>query len=248
MTLEDIPWLDLAVLLPLVGAVIITRLRDPRLARQWGCGICGVSLICAQFAWFLTTTPTDQSVTAFRPGSISELAGREVFELDDLSAPLLPLCGVIHFVTLLVTLRTKLRRFSFVRALLSLTVAMATIACRDPWGIIGLLAAGMIIPFLELKVRHQPTRVFLLHMALCVGLLIIGQHFTDQEDGVGMVDDIGHFVQQGILKKPDGNASRGKGAHLRPESFRPVVSDHGHFVFPFKPQADQAQGDILHSI
>lgn len=179
---QDIPWLELALLLPLVGAVIIARLQEAHHARQWACGISAASLICAQLAWLLTSTPADD-VAAFRPGSFSALAGREIFELDDLSAPLLPLCGVIFFVTLVVTLRTKMRRFSFGGALLSLTFTLATVACRNPWGIIGLLAAGMVLPYLELRARRQPTRVFALHMALCVGLLIVGQYFTDRENG-----------------------------------------------------------------
>ncbi len=182
MTLEDIPWLDLALLVPLVGAVLVAQLREPYQARQWACGICGAALICAQLAWYLTNTPTDEAIAAFRPGSISALAGREVFELDDLSAPLMPLCGVSYFVTLLVTLRTKMQRFSFAGALFSLAITQATVACRNPWGIIGLLAMGMVLPFVELKARRQPTRVFVLHMALCVGLLVIGQYFTDHED------------------------------------------------------------------
>jgi NADH-quinone oxidoreductase subunit M len=177
----NVPWLDLAIVVPLVGAAIIGRVRDAHFARRWACGLCGLSLICAQLAWFGASTPTDAPLPQFRPWSISALAGREVFELDDLSAPLLPICGLIYFVTLLVTLRTKMRRFSFSGALVSLSVTLATVACRLPWGIIGLLAAGAVIPYLELRARRQPTRAFALHMAACIGLLALGQYFVSQE-------------------------------------------------------------------
>ena len=181
MMLHAIPWLELSLVIPLLGAVAISRLHEAHRARQWACGTCGISLICAQLAWFGSTTPTDIAASLTRPGSFSLFAGREIFELDDFSAPLLPLAALIYFVTLLVTLRTKMRRFSFTGALLSLTITLATIACRDDWGIIGLLAAGTVLPFLELRSRKQPTRVFVLHMGLCIGLLALGQYLSDRE-------------------------------------------------------------------
>lgn len=183
MNLSLIPWLDLAIAIPLVGAAIIGRIREAHFARQWACGLCGLSLICAQLAWFTSSTPTDAPTSQFRSWSCSALAGREVFELDDLSAPLLPLCGLIYFVTLLVTLRTKMRRFSFSGALVSLTITLATVACRQPWGIIGLLAAGALLPAIELRIRGQPTRAFAIHMALCIGLLVVGEFFVSQNSG-----------------------------------------------------------------
>ncbi len=181
MTLQDVPWLDLAILIPLIGAVLISRVHETQLARQWACGICGLSLICAQLAWFLTETPTDVALSAVRANSLSALAGREVFELDDLSAPLFPLSALSYFVTLLVTLRTKMKRFSFPAALISLSLTLATLACRNPWGIIGLLSLGAVLPYLELRWRHQPTRAYVLHMTLFAGLLVIGQYFSDRE-------------------------------------------------------------------
>ena len=181
MILEQIPWTELAILLPLIGALIIAELKEAHLARQWACGLSCATLICAQLAWFLTNQPTDVPLTTFRLNSISGFFGREIFELDILSAPLMPLCSVIYFVALLVTLRTKMQRFSFAGALLSLSFTLATVACRNPWGIIGLLAVGMVLPYVELRTRRQPTRVYTLHMALCIGLLVIGQYYTDRE-------------------------------------------------------------------
>jgi len=181
MTLFSIPWLELTLLLPIIGATFIGRLREPYRARQWACGLSGMALICAQLAWFVTVTPTDAPIVEPRPGSLSQFFGVEVFELDDLSAPLFPLTALIYFVTLLVTLRTKMRRFSFAAALCSLSITLATIACRNHWGIIGLLAGGMVLPYVELRARRQPVRGFVLHMGLCIGLLVLGQFFADRE-------------------------------------------------------------------
>lgn len=181
MNLDAIPWLDLSIVIPLIGAVVISRIHAAYLARQWACALCGISLICTQLAWFVSNTPTDAPLAEVRAGSFSAFAGREIFELDDFSAPLLPLAALIYFVTLIVTLRTKMRRFSFSGALVSLSLTLATIACRDHWGIIGLLAAGTMLPYLELRSRRQPTRVYVIHMALFIGLLVLGQYFADQE-------------------------------------------------------------------
>ena len=181
MILEQFPWLEFAILIPLLGAMLIGRFEEPYRARKWACGLSGLAMVCAQLAWFLTTLPTDAALTNFRPYSFSQLAGVEVFELDDLSAPLFPLTALIYFVTLLVTLRTKMRRFSFASALCSLSITLATIACRNHWGIIALLAVGALLPYLELKARQQPTRGFVLHMALCIVLLVMGQYFADRE-------------------------------------------------------------------
>ncbi len=181
MNLYLIPWLELSLGIPLLGAIAIAQLREIHEARQWACGLCGLSLICAQLAWFVSRVPADAALVELRSGSLSALCHREIFELDDFSAPLLPLAALIYFVTLLVTLRTKMRRFSFAWALVSLSLTLATIGCRNDWGIIALLAVGAVLPYLELRSRRQPTRVYVLHMALCIGLLALGQYHVDRE-------------------------------------------------------------------
>ena len=52
----------------------------------------------------------------------------------------------MYFLTIVATLRTKVRRFSFALALLSEAVLLATLSCKDPWVVIGLLIAGTVPP------------------------------------------------------------------------------------------------------
>jgi NADH-quinone oxidoreductase subunit M len=99
---------------------------------------------------------------------------REPFVMDELSAPLLPMAALLYFVTAVATLRTKIRRFSFASALVSESILMATLSCRHAWGIIGLLALGIVPPLWELYARRRPMRVFTVHMALFVGMLVLG--------------------------------------------------------------------------
>jgi len=41
MTLAQIPWIELAILVPLIGAMVTTRIREPHRARQWACAGAG---------------------------------------------------------------------------------------------------------------------------------------------------------------------------------------------------------------
>ena len=54
------------------------------------------------------------------------------------------------------------------------SIRLATFSCTEPWVLIGLLAISTVPPFVELVNRGRPTRVYVLHMAIFVGLLILG--------------------------------------------------------------------------
>jgi NADH-quinone oxidoreductase subunit M len=47
-------------------------------------------------------------------------------------------------------------------------------SCKEPWLVIALLAAGTIPPYVELRSRGQPTRIYSLYMATYVVLLVAG--------------------------------------------------------------------------
>jgi NADH-quinone oxidoreductase subunit M len=161
LPLADIPWLALAVLVPLAGALWLRRLRDPDTIRRHSLLFAAITLLATLGA-------------ALAPRPAPGAAGHWL-ELDDFSAPLLPLAALIYFLTQLATLRTKMQRFSFAATLVRESILLATLACRQPWGIVLLLTLGTIPPWLELRSRGRPTRVFVLHMALFVGLLVAGQ-------------------------------------------------------------------------
>ena len=58
--------------------------------------------------------------------------------------------------------------------LVSESLLLAMLSTREPWAVIGLLAAQVIPPFFELRARGRSTRVFVLHMLLFVALLAGG--------------------------------------------------------------------------
>lgn len=169
-----LPWLELSVLLPLFGAVCVSMLKNRDRARTVSIIACAVTLACAVGEWL--DFATLGSFEAHDHWDIFQtIFHRDVFVIDELSAPLLPLGALLYLTTVMTTLRTKSNRFSFHWTLASESILLATLACREPWLIISLLAIATIPPWLELRLRKQCTRVYVVHMSLFVALLVFGQ-------------------------------------------------------------------------
>jgi NADH-quinone oxidoreductase subunit M len=175
-----LPWLELAVVVPLLGALAVSRVRDAGAARKWALLLSGLTLLLAVGAW--------QDFVALRGkeaqgpwGVTARALGRDYLVVDELNAPLLALTAFLYFLTVVATPRTKVRRSSFAWALVSEAIMLATLACKEPWGIIALLAAGTLPPYFELRTRHKPTRVYVVHMALFVCLLAGGWALVEAE-------------------------------------------------------------------
>jgi NADH-quinone oxidoreductase subunit M len=181
------PWLESSVLIALIGAIWVGRLRDTFVASRHSLFFNTLVLITTVGAWadyeFINPVgiATNDAKDLWNP--LAQLINREIFAIDALSAPLLSLVALLYFLVSLTTLRTKIRRFSFAWTLASEAITLATFSCEDPWLIIGLLAAGTVHPFLELRARGQRTGVYVTHMTLFVLMLIIGWTFVELEDG-----------------------------------------------------------------
>jgi NADH-quinone oxidoreductase subunit M len=181
MNFWNVPWLEVSIAVSLVGSVWVSRFRNSVRAFGWGLAFTAAALFCALLAclgFYLGPAPVGVgwSVQPY-------LFGRQLFAVDELSAPLVVLVALLHFLTALATGRTKMRRFSLSWSLASEALRLATFASQDPWLLIGLLAVGTVPPYLELVNRRKPTRVYVLHMALFVGLLVLGWAFVDPTKG-----------------------------------------------------------------
>ena len=179
------PWLEVSVLIALIGAICVGRMRDPFVASRYSLFFNSLVLVTTVGAWidyeFINPYGVGPTEAQDYWNPLTKLFGREIFVIDPLSSPLLSLVALLYFLVSLTTLRTKLRRFSFAWTLASEAIVLATFCCEDPWLIIGLLALGTVQPYLELRARGQNTGVYVKHMALFVALLIIGQTFVDFE-------------------------------------------------------------------
>ncbi|HVK19687.1 MAG TPA: proton-conducting transporter membrane subunit [Fimbriiglobus sp.] len=173
MSFASVPWLELAVFVPLAGAPLVGRVRDPLAASRWCLGFAAVALACASAAW--AGVAFDLAPGGAGPNDLLPLLlGARVLSLDALSAPLLPLVALLHFLTALTTARTKMTRFSFAWLLAGCSLRLATFGCAGGWALGVLLALNVLPPYFELRRRGRPTRVYVLHMGLFVGLLFAG--------------------------------------------------------------------------
>lgn len=167
-------WLELSILLPALGAGWAVFARDPAVARRRSLIASGLALACAVAAWWDFTASSPLEARDPR-ASLARLAHEDFLAVDGLSAPLLPVAALIYFLTILATLRTKVREFSFARSLASEAVLLATLGCKAPEGVVILLAVGTAPPYLELRSNRKPIKVYAAHMTLFVVLLVLGQ-------------------------------------------------------------------------
>jgi NADH-quinone oxidoreductase subunit M len=169
-----LPWLEFSVLVPLVGAVAVGLIKNRELAHKVCLLVCTVTFVFAAGEWIdFGTLRTFEAHDHW--DAIEFIFHKDVFVIDELSAPLLPLAALVYLMTVLSTLRTKVNRFSFGWTLASEAILLATLSCREPWLLVILLSAATIPPWIELRARGRCTRVYAIHMSLFVGLLVIGQ-------------------------------------------------------------------------
>jgi NADH-quinone oxidoreductase subunit M len=168
------PWLELAVLIPLLAAGWVSRLQSSTAARHWAVVYGCATLATTAAAWL-----------DFASLHVAE-AGRGVLRLDPFSAPLLPLTALLYLLTAMATVGAKVQRFSFSRMLVSQAVVLAALSTKEPWLVVILLSFETVFPCLELRARAKRIRVFTLYMLLFMGLLFTGQTLLAASGGKAM--------------------------------------------------------------
>jgi len=173
------PFLECVIFIPLVGAAIVATMKDPYGIRKWSVVFTGIAFLCAIGAWqdygFLQAAEHhDDIVAGDRWHLMTLLFQREIFAIDQISAPLLPLAALLYFLTTFATLRTKIRRFSFGWMLVGESILLATFSCKEPLGIVVLMMLGVLPTYFELLARGRSARVFALHIGLFLALLAFG--------------------------------------------------------------------------
>ena len=167
------PWLEISILIPLLGAFWVRWIGERELARKHAIAICGATLFFATGEW--VDFASLRSFEAHDHWDLIEwIFHQDVFVVDELSAPLLPLAALTYFVTVLSTLRTKTGRFSFAWTLISESILIATLSCRSSWTLVLLLSVAVIPPWIEMRRRRRCTRIYTLHMGVFVALLVGG--------------------------------------------------------------------------
>ena len=153
--------------------------HDHDRARQFSVAFTGLTFACAALAWqdFAVSRGTE----AHDPWSlVTGVLGRDFLVIDELNAPLLPLTAFLYALTVMATLSTKVRYFSFAWTLASEALALALLGCKEPCGVIALSAVGTLPPCFELRARQKPAGAFAWHMTVFVGLLVAGQAIVEE--------------------------------------------------------------------
>ena len=169
-----LPWMELSILIPVIGAIAAGWFRNSARSSVVCLAASGLTLLFATGEWL--DFASLHTFEAHDHWDIVEfIFHKDIFVIDELNAPLLPLAALLCLLTALSTLRTKAQRFSFRSMLVMEAILIATLSCRNEWCIIGLLIGAIAPVWLEMRARGQSTRVFLIHMALFAVLLIVGQ-------------------------------------------------------------------------
>lgn len=126
-----LPWVELSILVPLAGAVCVSRFRDRWTASRWALVFTGTALGCAVLAGAAHYTRAQPQTEGFE--LFPRVAGQRMLAVDEISAPLLPLVALLHFLTALATVRTKMQQFSFAWSLAEESLRLAIFACLGPW-------------------------------------------------------------------------------------------------------------------
>lgn len=174
------PWIEIAILLPLLGAAWVSRIREPARA-QWH------ALFFATLAFLATAAEVHDfySLKTFHAQDawhlMSKIFGRELFTIDELSAPLVPMTTLIYLLTALATLRTKLPRFSFTSMLIQESLTLALFSAVDPWVIIVLMGLTAVPAYLEIRSRHGSARLYAIAMVASCLLMALGWMFVAAE-------------------------------------------------------------------
>jgi len=169
----QLPWLQLAILVPALGAAWVARSPTSDSTHRRAVWVSGVTLLLTLAGGLDYARMESFEVHEYRDLT-RQLFCWDGLVVDALSAPLLPLAAVVYWVTILATPREKAQRFTFPGALLGESIALATLSCREPIIVASLLALGALLPWFELRARHDLGRLYLGHVAVFVALLAVG--------------------------------------------------------------------------
>ena len=173
MSLFIIPWLELALAAPIVGAVLAWRCRDPRTGWRIGFTFSAAAFVCAVLAY--AGHRTDLAPGGVTPNDvIYRVAGGRIVGLDDLNAPLLPFVALLHLLIVAGTTGGKAARLSFGGILALEAVHLAIFAAIQLQVFVALLVLATGLPFLEMLGRRRSIRLYAIHMGLFVSLLAVG--------------------------------------------------------------------------
>jgi NADH-quinone oxidoreductase subunit M len=163
MNFLKIPWLELQLLLPLVGAVAAASFPRAAGAARWTLGFMIVGM-------FIALGGLAAHVGVQEPGRL--VWGQ--FQLDGLVLPMLPVLSALHFLSHLGTSKSRMTSRHCVTGLVSMGLTSAAVTCQSPWLFVGILYGMILLPLWDLRAQAQPIRGFVVYMVPFMALLGLG--------------------------------------------------------------------------
>jgi NADH-quinone oxidoreductase subunit M len=169
------PWLLLLLAAPLGGAVALRRISGGEGVRRAALASASVALVASTLL-FIDHLHQGSAVLVDPLLPAWSGLGGAFFEVDELSAWLLPFGALVFGVALLVAPRRALGDGLAARLLLAEALVLATFACRRPEGIALFWSLSIAPVFAELRGRGEGVAVvaFRRHMTLAILLLVGG--------------------------------------------------------------------------
>jgi len=173
MNLHAVPWLELGLISPVLGAALAARCRDARAGWRIAFSSSGAAFACSLLAWAGHIALAARGEPS-PPGVIDRLSGVRIFGLDEMTGPLLPFVALLHLLIVAGTTGGKAARLSFGSLLALESVNLAAFAAIHPQVLAGLLALGTVVPVFELSSRGRSIRLYSAHMGIFLLLLGLG--------------------------------------------------------------------------
>ncbi|MEZ6096799.1 MAG: proton-conducting transporter membrane subunit [Pirellulaceae bacterium] len=188
-----LPWLELAIVTPLIGAVVTLFAQSIDSKRQHAIGFSVLTLLFSLGAWedfrlLMTFEAHD------RWDLITRLIGPNIIVIDEFSAPLIPLTALIFLLNFLSLPNTKAERMLFSNTMLLQFTTLALLACRNEYGLVVLASVQTIFPLIELIYRRRAIGPYVFHMGLFVLLMISGVYLVFRDGAAEHANSLGIWL------------------------------------------------------
>jgi NADH-quinone oxidoreductase subunit M len=168
--MTELPFTLIAIGIACVGSIWLGMIRSAPWLRQATIGAVLSILVLSCASWWQWHEAPGVTDWDHQPFS----NWYDLFMVDALTAPLLPLMSLLYALVLVATPPTKASRISYAGVLFSLGVLLAAFTCRIGWGLIGLLILQAILPWWEIRNRGGRSSFYAAHMWLFAVTLVVG--------------------------------------------------------------------------
>ncbi len=208
MTFILLPWLELALIFPLAGALAVLAVRSPVHALRWCLGALTISLLFA----------TGAAVDHFIAAEHTRAPPFQDFALDHATAPMAPVLLLLHVLAALGSSKSRVTKSACLRVLASAFIGLAALSTTEGGVLILLLSVAALMPAWDMTSRARPPQAYLAYIVPILAMMVVGWSLLQQPDAptwavglllAGVVLYGGVFPLHGWMPTLFGNAGFG---------------------------------------